>query len=184
MKQPSAAVANNLKSIREDRNLSLDKLSEKTGVSKSMLRQIEIGQSNPTIATIWKIANGLRIPFTALLRDQHQDIVLRAFKQDEPLVGDTEGYRLFPLIGFDPERAFEVYYVEIEPGTALDAEPHLGNAEEHVFVLKGQVKISVAGQSFTVGRENFISFQANCVHRYQNVGEETAVAMMLISYLP
>lgn len=184
MKQPGDTLATNLKSIREDRNLSLDKLSEMTGVSKSMLRQIEIGQSNPTIATIWKIANGLRIPFTALLRDQLQDITLRAFKQDTPLMGETEGYRLYPLVSFNPERSFEVYYVEVEPGIVLDAEPHQGNAEEHVFVLKGRIEVSVANESFNISRENFISFQANCVHRYQNFGEETAAAIMLISYLP
>jgi transcriptional regulator with XRE-family HTH domain len=184
MEQPGDTLANNLKSIREDRNLSLDKLSEMTGVSKSMLRQIEIGQSNPTIATIWKIANGLKIPFTELLRDQPQDISLRAFKADPPLLGDTSGYRLYPLISFNPERSFEIYYVEIELGTVLDAEPHQGNAEEHVFVLDGQIVVTVAEEQFTVDRENFISFQANCPHRYYNAGEDLAAAIMLISYLP
>ena len=184
MEQPGDTLANNLKSIREDRNLSLDKLSEMTSVSKSMLRQIEIGQSNPTIATIWKIANGLKIPFTELLKDQPQDITMRAFKSDPPLLGETAGYRLYPLIAFNPERAFETYYVEIEPGTVLDAEPHQGNAEEHVFVLHGRIIVSVAEEQFIVDQENFISFQANCVHQYQNIGDELAVAIMLISYLP
>ncbi len=182
MNQPDDNLANNLKAIREDRNLSLDKLSEMTGVSKSMLRQIEIGQSNPTIATIWKIANGLRIPFTALLRERSPNVTVRPFKQDAPLLGETEGYRLYPLNAFDPERSFETYYVELDPGTALDAEPHQGNAEEHVFVLSGQIEITVAGEPFSVSQENFISFQANCHHRYQNVGDEMAVAFMLISY--
>ncbi len=183
MNQPDDNLANNLKSIREERNLSLDKLSEKTGVSKSMLRQIEIGQSNPTIATIWKIANGLRIPFTALLREQSQTVTVRAFKQDVPLLGETEGYRLYPLNSFSPERSFETYYVELDSKTSLDAEPHQGNAEEHVFVLSGQIEITVGKEEFCVEQENFISFQANCAHRYENIGEETAVAIMLISYL-
>ena len=183
MEQSANPVSDNLKNIREGRNLSLDKLSEMTGVSKSMLRQIEIGQSNPTIAMIWKIANGLRIPFTALLRDQPQEILLRQFKQAEPLRGETEGYRLYPLIVFDPERAFEVYYVEIDPGTVLDAEPHQGNAEEHVFVFQGQIEITIGNESFPVRRESFISFQANQPHRYENTGEDRVAALMLISYL-
>ena len=178
MKQLGDNLSDNLKNIREDRNLSLDRLSEMTGVSKSMLRQIEIGQSSPTIATIWKIANGLRVPFTTLLRDQTQEVTLREFKLDPPLLGETEGYRLFPLISFDPERSFETYYVEIEPGTILDAEPHQGNAEEHVFVIRGGIEISVVNERFTVIAENFISFQANCVHRYENVGEELAAAII------
>lgn len=183
MNQFGDSLANNLRTLREDRNLSLDKLSEMTGVSKSMLRQIEIGQSNPTIATIWKIANGLRIPFTALLREQRQDVVLKGFKSDAPLTADTDSYRLFPLILFNPERSFETYYVEIEPGTTLEAEPHQGNAEEHVFVMQGEIEITVAGEGFSVGREQFISFQADRPHRYHNPGDEMAVAIMLISYL-
>jgi len=184
MEQPNTSLANNLQNIRESRNLSLDKLSEMTGVSKSMLRQIEIGQSNPTIATIWKIANGLHIPFTSLLRDQTQDVTLRSFKQEAPLLGDTAGYRLYPLIVFDPERAFETYYVEIDPGIKLDAEPHQGNAEEHVFILRGQLDITVNDEPVVVSSENFISFQANCIHQYKNNGEEMVAAIMIITYLP
>ncbi len=183
MKQSIDALAGNLQKIRADRNLSLDKLADISGVSKSMLRQIEIGQSNPTIATIWKIANGLKIPFTAMLKEQTQEVVLQPFKQDLPLVGDTPGYRLYPLISFDPERSFEVYYVEIDPGIALEAEPHQGNAEEQVFVVQGQIDISVDGQVYRVDHEHFISFQADYMHRYRNSGEEIAVAFMLISYM-
>lgn len=184
MKQPGEAVAINLQSIRESRNLSLDKLAEMTGVSKSMLRQIEIGQSNPTIATIWKIANGLRIPFTALLKEQIQEVVLDSFKANDPLRSDVAGYRIYPLIAFDPERAFETYYVEIEPGVLFEAEAHQGNAEEHVFVMQGQIEIMLSGEKYLVEPEHFISFQAGCEHSYRNTGENLAVAMMTISYLP
>ena len=59
MDQPSVVVSQNLQRMREERNLSYTQLAELTGVSKSMLRQIETGQSSPTIATLWKIANGL-----------------------------------------------------------------------------------------------------------------------------
>ena len=183
MKQPVDTFAHNLQMIRESRGLSLDKLAAQTGVSKSMLRQIEIGQSQPTIATMWKIANGLRIPFTSLLREASHEITLGAFKGDTPL-GEEEGYRLFPLIAFNPERSFETYYVEIDPGAVLEAESHQGNAEEHVFVLGGQFEISVAGESYGVNQAEFISFQANCAHRYHNPGKEMAAAIMMISYLP
>jgi XRE family transcriptional regulator, regulator of sulfur utilization len=184
MKQPGDTVAQNLQNLRETRNLSLDKLAEMTGVSKSMLRQIEIGQSNPTIATIWKIANGLRIPFTALLKQQTQAVALGAFKERAPIPSEVDGYRIHPLISFNPERAFETYYLEIEPGVLFEAEPHQGHAEEHVFVMQGQITVSVAGEAFLVGKEHFISFQADCVHGYQNFGTDMAVAIMTISYMP
>lgn len=71
----------------EERNLSFDQLAERTGVSKSMLRKIEIGSSSPTIATIWKIANGLKVSFTALLRKQETEIEVYSFNETDPLTG-------------------------------------------------------------------------------------------------
>jgi transcriptional regulator with XRE-family HTH domain len=183
MNRPTNLLAQNLRALREERNLSFARLSDLTGVSKSMLRQIETGQSSPTIATLWKIANGLRVPFTALFRKQDQKVTLGAFKEDKPLTGESEGYRLFPLVSFDPKRSFEVYYVEIDPGTTLHADPHQGDAEEHIFVLEGKIDITLDDKSYSVDGGHFISFLANCTHRYQNHGQEMAVALMLISYL-
>jgi transcriptional regulator with XRE-family HTH domain len=183
MERPTSILAQNLRRLREERNFSLAQLSELTGVSKSMLRQIEIGQSSPTIATLWKIANGLRVPFTALLRKQQSEVTLRAFTENEPLTGESEGYRLFPLVLFDPHRPFEIYYVEIDPETTLNADPHQGNAEEHVFILQGQMGITVGKRRHTVNQDHFMSFAADCVHQYQNLGHEMVAAIMMISYL-
>src|SRR5690554_5668235 len=60
-------IAKNLKAIRESKKLSLEKVAELTGVSKTMIGQIERGESAPTITTIWKIANGLKVSFTSLI---------------------------------------------------------------------------------------------------------------------
>jgi transcriptional regulator with XRE-family HTH domain len=182
MKQQEISIANNLQQIREDRNLSLDKLAELTGVSKSMLRQIEIGQSNPTITTVWKIANGLQLPFAALFREQSRKMLLRSFKDESPLISDVEGFRLFPLLIFDPNRSFEIFYAEIEPGVRIDAEPHQGNAEEHVFVLNGELVISVGDNKSRVEKNQLLSFQADCPHSYINFERVTTTALMLISY--
>jgi len=150
MKQQETAISNNLKEIREQRNLSLDQLAELTGVSKSMLRQIETGRSSPTIATIWKIANGLRLSFTTLVSKRHPDVAIMDFKGSKPLTAKSERYRLFPLIPFDPEHAFEIYYVEIEPKTTFEGEPHEGNVEEYVFVMQGRLEITVEENHYSV----------------------------------
>ena len=193
MDQLPDVVAQNLRSLREERNLSLTQLAEQTGVSKSMLRQIEIGQSNPTVATVWKIANGLRVPFTALMIRPEPEVRIQAFTGRAPLHGGRaggdraertgSGYRLYPLVLFDPQRALEVYYVEIDPGVTLDADPHQGSTQEHVFVLRGPIDVTVDRTTYSVQTEHEIRFPANCPHGYHNPGSETAAAMMLISYL-
>ena len=177
------AIAKNLKKIRDDRGLSLDKLSELTGVSKSMLRQIETGKSSPTIATIWKIANGLHVSFTALLRKPAVEAEVRSFRGDKPLTGEAEHYRLYPLIPFDPQQSFETYYVEIDPGTVFHGEPHEGNVYEYVFMVKGKLQITVEDQIFKINKGEFLQFVANCPHVYKCAGKKMAAAIMQISYL-
>ncbi len=183
MEQSVEAIANNLKSIRETRGLSLDQLSELTGVSKSMLRQIETGKSSPTIATIWKIANGLRVSFTSLLRKPVVQAEVRSFRGEKPLTAKAEHYRLFPLIPFEPQQSFETYYLEIDAGTSFSGEPHEGNTFEYVFVLQGKLQISVDGRKFDINESEFLQFQANCPHEYTCLGKKMVSAIMQISYL-
>ncbi len=135
------------------------------------------------MVSLWKIANGLRVPFTAFLKKETSEATLRAFREDKPLKGASEGYRLFPLVSFGPERSFEVYYVEIDPETTLDAEAHQGNAEGYVFVVQGKIDITIEDRCYAVDSDHFINSLANRSHRYQNSDKETAVAIMLISYL-
>ena len=183
MEQSIEAIANNLRNIRENRSLSLDQLSDLTGVSKSMLRQIETGKSSPTIATIWKIANGLRVSFTALLRKPVVEAEVRSFRGEKPLTAESEHYRLFPLIPFEPQQSFETYYVEIDPGTVFSGEPHEGNVYEYVFVFQGKLQISVEGKKFEINENEFLQFRANCPHEYECIGKKMVSAIMQISYL-
>jgi transcriptional regulator with XRE-family HTH domain len=184
MKQPINAISTNLQKIRDNRGLSLDQLSALTGVSKSMLRQIETGKSSPTIATIWKIANGLRVSFTTLLKEPVVQAEVRPFRGEKPLTAEFDHYRLFPLIPFDPQKSFETYYVEIDPGTVFLGEPHEVNVYEYVFVTKGKFQISVEDKIFVINENEYLQFQANCHHKYKCIGEKMASAIMQICYLP
>ena len=183
MKPQESAISSNLKGIREQRNLSLDQLAELTGVSKSMLRQIETGKSSPTIATIWKIANGLRLSFTTLISKRRPDVAIMDFKGSNPLTAKSNRYRLYPLMPFDPEHGFEIYHVEIEPGTTYNGEPHEGNVEEYVFVMQGTLEITVDETKHMVKTNQFIRFTANRPHQYYSSDKKAVLATMMICYL-
>lgn len=183
MEQEIAAVAENLRTVRESRGLSLDQLAELTGVSKSMLRQIETGKSSPTISTIWKIANGIHVSFTSLLQKPTVQAEVKSFKGAQPLTAEGKKYRLYPLISFDPHQSFETYYFEIDPGATFSGEPHKGNIYEYVFVIKGELQIEIEDKSFTILENEFLQFKADHPHRYICVGKKMASAIMQVSYL-
>ena len=182
LEQSLDAIAENLKSQRERRGLSLDQLAELTGVSKSMLRQIETGRSSPTIATIWKIANGLHVSFTSLLSRPIVEVEVKAFRDAKPLTAENQHYRVYPLVPFTPEQSFETYYLEIDPGTVFHGEPHQGNVHEYLFVTGGSLSISVAGQDYEINAGEFLQFPANRPHEYRCTSEEMATIIMQISY--
>ena len=104
METLNSIIGNKLKEIRNKRNLSLYDVSELTGVSKAMLGQIERGQSNPTISTLWKIATGLKVSFSFFI-DEDQDEV-KVINQNEiiPVIEENNKMRLFPIFAFDAKR--------------------------------------------------------------------------------
>jgi transcriptional regulator with XRE-family HTH domain len=182
MAQIDSSVSENLKAARKAQNLSLDQLSVRSGVSKSMLRQIEIGRSSPTISVLWKIANGLKLPFSSLLSRKQTEAEVADFGSAEPIKSGRKGYRLYPLVGFQPDRPVEVYYVEIDTGVSFDGEPHQGKARETIFVIGGTVEI-VLGDNKSAAHENqFIQFFAGEPHRYLNPGKKMARIIMSIDY--
>ena len=182
LEQSLDAIAMNLKSQRESRGLSLDQLAELTGVSKSMLRQIETGRSRPTIATIWKIANGLHVSFTSLLSRPLVEAEVRSFRGEKPLTAENEHYRVYPLVPFSPQQSFETYYLEIDPGTVFRGEPHQGNVHEYLFVTRGALCIGVGGKDYEISEGEFLQLPANRPHEYRCTSEETATVIMQISY--
>jgi transcriptional regulator with XRE-family HTH domain len=175
-------VAKNLRSIREEKKLSLDKVAELTGVSKSMLGQIERGESNPTIATVWKIANGLKVSFTTLINIPQHDTVIIERNEIEPLIEDSGKYRLYPYFPYEDGRRFEIYSVEIEKGGYLSAEAHPEGTQEFITVFDGELTIRVNGQEYAAKKGDSIRFKADKPHDYHNSGNELTRLSMVIYY--
>ena len=81
-------IAENLKDIRKGKGLSLEQVSSLTTISKSMLSQLERGEVNPTISTVYKLALGLKVPVTAFTADKPQPFFETGKKEVEPLAGE------------------------------------------------------------------------------------------------
>lgn len=174
-------IAVNLKRIRKSKNMSLDMLSEKTGVSKSMLGQIERGESNPTVATIAKIISGIRISFEELIYPQ-KDSVLIIDNDKLPLYKCEEGcYQIRSVFPYDRHREFEVYEVRIEPGSAcghfLDKE---GDCE-YIMVVHGALTLETDEGTYEVSASHAIKLDASGCHSYHNYGNQKLVMNIFIA---
>jgi transcriptional regulator with XRE-family HTH domain len=182
MEELTTLVAQNLKRVREEKKLSLEKLAELTGVSKSMLGQIERGDSSPTIATVWKISNGLKISFTTLLNAPQPDPTVIRQAEVTPLVEDNGKYRLYPFFPIEEGRRFEVYAIEMDRGAYLSAEAHPEGTQEFLTVFQGEVTVRVNAEEYRVTPGDAIRFRADRPHIYHNSGQDLAKISMVIHY--
>lgn len=176
----NSAVAQNIRRVREQKKLTLDAAAALTGVSRSMLAQIEKGDANPTISVLWKIANGYKVSFTSLVEEAPAPAAVLRADAVAPIIEGDGLYVNYPAFGFDEQRGFETYRILIAPGGSLQAQAHLAGTEEYITVFAGSVEITAAGRSFALRTGDSIRFLADVPHAYRNAGEtETQLSMLL-----
>jgi transcriptional regulator with XRE-family HTH domain len=182
MDELQQVLAKNLKKLREERGLSLDKVASLTNVSKSMLGQIERGESNPTLATVWKIASGLHVGFTELVKEkQDEHEILR--KEDVVFIEEDKGNcRIFPYFTYEDGRPYEVYKVDMKPKGYIQAESHPKGTTEIIVVYEGEVTVRVAEEEFTLKEGDATRFLADQIHVYHNTGRSDAKLGVVIYY--
>lgn len=178
----SSIVAGNLKRLRESKNLSLDRAAKLTGVSKSMLGQIERNEVTPTITVLWKIANGFKIPFTLLTSEEPRAASVIRAGDITPLTEDDGRYINHPVFPFTEGRPFEICRITVKPGGRLDAEPHLPGTEEFITVFCGQLRVIADEREYCLSKGDSIRFRADAPHSYANPGAEDVELAMTIYY--
>ncbi|MBB6217770.1 transcriptional regulator with XRE-family HTH domain [Anaerosolibacter carboniphilus] len=178
----NAAVGENVRKIRNSRDLTIEKLAEITGVSKSMLGQIERGEANPTITTVWKIANGLKVPFTALIELPETEVRVIDKSQVAMIVSEDGLYECTPFFPFDSKNNLEMYEITLRPACKASGEPHPKGTMEYIIVFDGEVMIEHGNQIDKVKKDQAIKFSADTAHCYYNSGTETARFALTICY--
>lgn len=182
MKELVEIVGNNIKRIRNERELTLDQLADITNVSKSMLHQIERGESNPTVVTLWKIASSLHIPFTSLVDKPMHPVSIVRRDEITPLSDDPERYELYSYFPFDPSKKFEILSIALPPGGTKYSEAHHPGVEEYVIVIKGVVEVSINKETHTITGGDAIHFVATYPHSFENKSKEPAELIVVDCY--
>jgi transcriptional regulator with XRE-family HTH domain len=177
------AVGTNLRRLRTRRGLSLERLAHKSGVSRAMLSQVELGKSAPTINVLWKIARSLGVTFSALLSTNldSSPVLLRASssKRLSSLDGSFSSRALFP---FDRPRRVEFYELHLKPHAVEVADPHPPGTAENIVVNAGAVTISVGNAAHELNQGDALLFAADVPHSYRNRGDHDALMYLVMTY--
>ena len=174
-----------LRKVREEQGLTLEVLSEKCGVSRGMLEQIENEAINPTLATVWKITRGLGVELDALLKGGTQPVRRFAIthSDDLPQLETSEsGPRIRVLSPIDMAEVLEIYMLDFQPGAVLDSEAHAPGTEEYLTVLSGSITVAVGGREAHLHAGDFIIYNCDLHHTIANSSADPARVHMVVRF--
>lgn len=178
-------IGENIRRLRKQQEMTLDVLSEKSGVSKAMLSQIESQKVNPTVATVWKIARGLGVELDSLLHGGNEPTrKFRMTRKQEFTTLDTseKGPHLQVLSPIEMAEDLEIYLLTFDPGSVLDSEAHAAGTEEYLTILEGSVYVSAGSKETTVSEGDFILYNCDVRHVIENRGSSPARVHMVVRF--
>nr|WP_302599621.1 XRE family transcriptional regulator [uncultured Cellulosilyticum sp.] len=176
-------VAVNLKRIRKAKKMSLEMVAEQTGVSKSMLGQIERGESNPTISILGKIVSGLRVTFDDLVGEPSLPIFTVKKEELVPVKEEKDQYSVYCYFPYEARRNFEVYTIEIAPGKAYESGAHGEKTIEYITVVKGKLCLETEEGNVIIEAPDAVRINTDMAHIYRNATKEQLVLNVLFFWV-
>lgn len=183
MDEINQQVAHRLRSLRLASGLSLQDLAARSGVSRAMLSQIETLKTNPTIAVLWKVAEGLGVPFAELI-DATAPPAVRVSRLADArfLYSADRAFLSRPLLAQVPGHKVELYELELTPGAIEQADPHPPGTHEQVVVSSGRLSLVIGPDSYELGPRDAVFFRADIAHAYRALGTKPFRGLSLILY--
>jgi XRE family transcriptional regulator, regulator of sulfur utilization len=171
--EPAAGVGARVRALREGMGLSLRDLAGRSGVSAPMLSQVERGETSPTLSVAAKIAAGLELTLSQLLRlDEAEHVVVT--RAGHRRRAKRRGHTVEELTPPLPGQRADVSLHLLEPGTATggpgDPPMHEPGSRETVVVLEGELALVIDGSRHTLGSGDSVTFDADLSHHFEGEG--------------
>jgi transcriptional regulator with XRE-family HTH domain len=177
-------VGDTLAALRQQQALSLDELSRKAGVSKSMLSQIERAQANPTVAVVWRLANALGVSMTELLGTAPppaQPAIGLMASHATPALRSPDGLCELRILGpIELAGQFEWYELRMQPGGALESQSHEPGTREHLTLTSGTLQVESGGEIQRMKVSETARYAADQPHAIRNPGKSAASALLVV----
>ncbi|MEQ8166570.1 MAG: XRE family transcriptional regulator [Alphaproteobacteria bacterium] len=172
---------------RKARHLTLEQLAKLSGVSRSMLSQIERSETNPTFAVVWSLTQALNIEFSDLVSGDavaRKSALIDIVPADHvPLIASPDGACRLKILS-PPALAgkTEWYQVEIEPGGALVSAPHAPRTREHFTALTDGIAITSGETTTALTAGEVARYAADVPHAISNTSDAVASGWLVVLY--
>ena len=180
----NGAFGERIRQLREALDLSLRDLTERTGVSAPMLSQVERGETSPTLAVAARIASGLELTLSQLLRlDEGRHMVIT--RAGEGRRRKRRGHTVEELTPPLPGQRSDVSVHTLAPGAATggpdDPPIHEPGSRETAVMLAGVLDLFIDGERRTLREGDSVTFDADLPHHFENNGDAEARLLAVVS---
>ena len=177
----SVYVGQMLRQLREERGISIRGLGRKSGLSANALSSIERGLTSPSVNTLYRLTDALKVPITALFRqDQAQDTIVFRTETERTRVpfpsGLWEGLGGEAFIG-----RMQPFLLTLESGAESGKEKIVHTGSEFVMCLRGKLEYQVEDKFYTLEAGDSLLFTARLTHRWRNPGNTVTNAIIVIT---
>lgn len=185
-----AALGGRIRALRDAMGLSLRDLAERCGVSAPMLSQVERGETSPTLQVATRIAAGLDLRLSQLLRLDEEGAVT-VVRARERRQGPTRGNRAHPPHRYEvltpplPGQRAELSRHLLAAGAATggpgDPPMHEPGSRETALVEAGGVVLHCDGAAYELDTGDCVTFDADLPHHFENPGPGEASLLAIVS---
>jgi len=180
----SGRLGERIKQLRAQRNWSLEALAGASGVSRSMLSQIERGRANPTLAVTFRIARAFGMGLAELVETPGAASAVSIIRAGDSAYHyrSDKDCRIRTLSPLHLEKDVEFYEVQLQAGGALRSAPHFAGTREFLTVQKGRVQVESDGEAEVCAPGDSASYRADVPHAIVNAGKGEAVVFLVDIY--
>jgi transcriptional regulator with XRE-family HTH domain len=178
-KVPLQTIAAALRRAREHAGLTLTELARRAGVAKSTLSQLESGQGNPSVETLWALCVALDVPVSGLLDPPRPRVqVIRAGEGVGVVAAAEANYRATLLAACPPSVRRDIYRIDAEPGAARRSEPHMPGLVEHAVLLTGRALVGLTEDPVELGPGDYVVYPGDLPHVFEALEPGTQAVLM------
>ncbi len=182
----ASVIGARVKALREAAGLSLRDLAACSGVSAPMLSQVERGETSPTLTVAVRIASGLELRLSQLLRlDEGGSVTIVRAAERQRGGNKRRGHSFEVLTSAQPGQRAELSRHTLAPGGATgaadDPPMHEPGSRETALVERGSVVLICDGQRYELGEGDCVTFDADLPHHFENPGDEEAAFLAVVS---
>ena len=174
-------LGNRLSSLRKRKNMTLDDLSAKSGVSKSILSQIERDLSNPTVTTISRISDALGEKLSDFfLKIEAGEVNSIESSKETPSITSKDGLCELNILGAgETVNWLQWYLLEMKPKGVLDSKSHGPKTFENLTVIDGQIEVICGTSKEKLSKGDTFRFQSNKEHSIKNISKQKTQVLMV-----